>query len=156
MTKYRFYKQGGEKGDLPPYLYTTTNYAISFLLYIPFNTLNLLPPSCRASLESIETPDFLTLTPQFARKGNASQSLITRNPKALFKGKSLRGLSNSGESKVLPRYMQNRFEGHKGFLHQASKKGINLQGDALKLVFVGVHAFSISDSIKGIRRISAI
>ena len=135
---------------------TTTHYPISSLLHSQFSTLNPLSTSCRASLDRLTNPCFLATKPQFAKKGYTSQSLITRNPKALFKGKSLRGLSNSGESKVLPRYMQNRFEGHKGFLHQASKKGINLQGDALKLVFVGVHAFSISDSIKGIRRISAI
>jgi len=124
----------------------TTHYPISSLLHSQFNTLNPFPTSCRASLESITNPSFLILKPQFARKGYTSQSLITRNPKALFKGKSEGGTVKSGESKVLPRYTQNRFEVNKGFLHQDSKKGIGLQGYTLKIVFVRVSTFFISTS----------
>jgi len=147
MTKHGDYSRGGDNmGIFTLNALITTHYSISSLLHSQFNTLNPFPTSCRASLESIETPYFLILKPQFARIGYAPQSLITRNLKALFKGKSEGGTAKSGESKVLPHYTQNRFEVNKGFLHQDSKKGIGLQGDALKIVFMGVSIFFINTS----------
>jgi len=152
MTKDRFYRQGGEKRDLPSYLYPTMHYAIPFLLYTLFNTTNPFTTPCRESLESLANHDFLAPKPQFARIKDVAQSLITRNPKAFFKGKPEWGLSNSGESKVLPRYMQNRFDRYKGFLHQDSDRGIDLQEDALEIMFVVESIFSTSVSIRAERR----
>ena len=131
--------------------FTTTHYSISSLLHSQFNTPNPFPTSCRASLEGLINPSFLILKPQFARIGYAPQSLITTNPKALLKGKSEGGTVKSGESKVLPHYTQNRFEVNKGFLHQDSKKGIDLHGDTLKSVFVIVTTLSISAITKWMR-----
>ena len=152
MTKYRFYRQGGEKRDLPLSLSSTIHYAIPFLLYTFFKTLNPFPTSCRESLESIVNPYFLTPNLQFARIRHAPKSLITRSPISLFKGILKRGLTCGEESDLPAHLWQKGFEARAGFHHLASNKGIDLQGNALKPVFVGVSTFSTNAIIKELRR----
>ena len=123
MTKDRFYRQGGEKRDLPSYLYPTMHYAIPFLLYTLFNTTNPFTTPCRESLESLANPNFLALDTQFAKIRYTSQSLITRYPKAFFKEKYKGDRAFCGEGKVLPRLMRRGFERDRTTLPLASEIG---------------------------------
>ena len=157
MTKHGDYGRGGDNmGIFTLNALITTHYSISSLLHSQFNTLNPFPTSCRASLESITNPYFPILKPQFTRIGYTPQSLITRNTKALFKGKSLGDLVLSGESKVLPRYMQNRFEGYKGLLHIDSYRGAESQAYTYKSLFMRVYALSASNNTRGTAGVSGV
>ena len=112
MTKYRFYGLGGEKeGIFSPTFSPTTNYTIHLTPIYQFPPKSPAPISSRVSLERLTTPFFLAPYLQFARIGYTPQSLITRNPKALFEGKSERDRAFGGESKVLPHLMKRGFEG---------------------------------------------
>ena len=111
MTKYRFYGLGGEKeGIFSPTFSPTTNYTIHLTPIYQFPPKSPAPISSRVSLERLTTPFFLAPYLQFARIGYTPQSLITRNPKALFEGKSERDRAFGGESKPLPRLMGRGFE----------------------------------------------
>jgi len=70
-----------------------------------------MPSSFRASLERLANPSFFATKPQFAKIRYAPQSLITRNLKALFKGKSKRDRAFCGESESLPHLMRRVIEG---------------------------------------------
>ena len=128
MTKHGNYGIGGEKvGIFPLTFCTTTHYTIHLPQICSSPSKNPAPISSRENLSTTKTPISVFHKTGFARIGHTSQSLIIRNPKALFEGKSLRVISNCGEGKVLPHYMQNRFEGYKGSLHQYSNKGVKSQ-----------------------------
>ncbi len=86
------------------------NYAIFLPPASIFASLKLPTIPSRASLESITNPNFLALNPQFVKIGYASQSLITRYPKALIKRKYKGDRAVGGEGKVLPCLIQSMFE----------------------------------------------
>ena len=134
----------------------TTHYSISFLLHSKLKTLNPLSTSCRASLERLTNPSFFILKPQFAKMGHASQSLITRNPKALFKGKTKRSAVICGENKLPARLWQSSLEAKTILLHQASKRGAKSQENLTNSLFMLVHALFASAISRDEAEVSAI
>ena len=157
MTKHGDYSRGGDNmGIFTLNALITTHYSISFLLHSQFNTLNPLSTSCRASLERLTTPCFPATKPQFARKGYAPQSLIIRNPKALFKGKSERSAVICGENKLPARLWQSSLEAKTILLHQASKRGAKSQENLTNSLFMLVHALFASAISRDEAEVSAI
>ena len=133
MTKYRFYGLGGEKeGIFSPTFSPTTNYTIHLTPIYQFPPKSPAPISSRVSLERLTTPFFLAPYLQFARIGYTPQSLITRNPKALFEGKSERDRAFGGEQEPLPRLMRSGFKGDQPTLPLASKMGVKIPLKASK------------------------
>ena len=117
MTTYKSCGLTGEKKDI--FLLnalTTMNYAIFILHSCPIPTQNPTPTLCRASLGTLKNFNFLALRAQNARIRHFPLSLIVRDSKALFEGKSPDDTSYVGESKVLPHPWHRRFKGIVGFI----------------------------------------
>ena len=126
MTKYRFYRQGGEKRIFLSSLSPTTDYTIPLSQTHPFPTQNPTPTSCRASLDTLESPNSVYHKAQSTRINAISQSLIVRNSKAISKGKSKKDRVFAGEGKVLPRLWWRGFEGVRCSLLLVSEIGVRI------------------------------
>jgi len=112
MTKQGFSELAGKKvSNLLPTLSLSKHYTTPLFQISPPPYQNPTPSSSRANLSSTKTPFSVFPKSGFAKIGHASQSLIIRNLKALFKGKSKRDRAFCGESEPLPRLMGRRFEG---------------------------------------------
>ena len=127
MTKYKLLELGGEKkrifllNDL-----ITIYYAVFLLQSYSIHTRKPTPYSCRESLKTLKIPSSVFQKPESARIGYASHSLIIRDIKTLFEGKSKRDRVFGGESKPLPRLIQTGFEGDQTTLPLASEMGVKI------------------------------
>jgi len=127
MTEQGFNELAGKKvSSLLLTLSLSKHYTTPLLQTSPPPFQNPIPISSIANLNTIKKPDSVFHRVGFARIGYTSQSLITRNPKALFKGKSKRDRAFGGESEPLPRLIQRGFEGDQTTLPIASEIGVEI------------------------------
>ena len=127
VNMYKIYKlYWRNKSHFPLYLSTPLHYTFFMSKSCPICTQNLSPSSCRASLETLKTPNLLSLKAGCARIRRILQSLITRQLKALFKDKFREDTNFAGESKLPPRSWQKRFEGVWSLLQLDNKLEIRI------------------------------
>ena len=117
MTEQGINELAGKKvSNMLPTLSLSKPYTTPLPQIYPPPTENPTPSSLIENLKHFKSTDSVFQKTGFAKIGHAIQCLITSNPKALFKRKSLRDRVLGGEQEPLPRFIQKGFEWNAGFL----------------------------------------
>ena len=127
MTEQGFNELAGKKvSRLLPTLSLSKHYTTPLPQISPPLTQNPTPSSSIENLSITKTPDSVFQRVGFSKIRYASQSLINKETRGIFKEESERDRAFGGESKVIPRLMRRGFEGDQATLPLDSVKGIKI------------------------------